>query len=48
MYKNEFKDLLKVILQGEIIRSIKDEKIILIELSIDIGFKSDVLPHILL
>ncbi|CAK78682.1 unnamed protein product (macronuclear) [Paramecium tetraurelia] len=47
LYKNEYKELLKVVIQGEIIKSTKDEKIILIEYSLDLGFKSDIVPHIL-
>ncbi|CAD8044035.1 unnamed protein product [Paramecium primaurelia] len=47
LYKNQYKELLRVVTQGEIIKSTKDEKIILIEFTIDQGFKSDIVPHIL-
>lgn len=47
LYKNEYKELLKVVIQGEIIKSDKGEKIILIEFSLDLGFKSEIVPLIL-
>ncbi|CAD8126972.1 unnamed protein product [Paramecium sonneborni] len=47
LYKSEFKELLKVIIKGDVIKSTKDEKIILIEFSLNSGFKSQIIPFLL-